>query len=548
MKLWRKNRTTIVITHDLSPIDPHDFVYVMTEGRVVEQGFRVDLEANYGGPFHSLAHTQQSVRVDLSIAEDDLTENPGWEIVAEGNVYPSEHSTPRIEISDVDDFRFSRGGFLVPPTVDLARASRELRTARRASATFVGRQETRATTPTTPPRPPSAPRRISTRFDNVLLPPLYDYSHYSSSDRRDSSMSFAALELAGKSATVRRPGGARIKHRTMVDDDLKQKWSEMQKGGGEGEAIAIDVQPIGPPRATMSLGQMARRYYPTIPSKFLFYTGLLFSMVVGVCTPVFAFLLSKLLANLGNPNAAAVVTTTSLLVLLVAVIDGSATFLKFYVLERCAMGWVVSLRQQGLALVIKQDKAWFDRPENSTSSLCHSLVKDSEDARLMIGTVIGQLVVVTSMLALGLAWAFSAGWELTLVGLGLAPVFVITTRLQAGVLQQHESQNKVLREEVSKKFHQVRCSISRSSLSWRFTADWPLSSFPQTVSNLRAIRSMSIEPVFAQKFEHSIAEAYVGGVRAAPFAGMGAATGFALTYLAEGTFRLFIETTSQDES
>ena len=41
---WRrKNRSTIVITHDLSPIGEEDFVYVLANGRIVEQGYRVDL-------------------------------------------------------------------------------------------------------------------------------------------------------------------------------------------------------------------------------------------------------------------------------------------------------------------------------------------------------------------------------------------------------------------------------------------------------------------------------------------------------------------------
>ena len=43
MKQWRKNQTTIVITHDLSQIVPDDFVYVMANGIVAEQGFRKDL-------------------------------------------------------------------------------------------------------------------------------------------------------------------------------------------------------------------------------------------------------------------------------------------------------------------------------------------------------------------------------------------------------------------------------------------------------------------------------------------------------------------------
>ena len=42
------NKTTIVITHDLTQIENGDFVYVMKEGRVIEQGFRYDLESEGG--------------------------------------------------------------------------------------------------------------------------------------------------------------------------------------------------------------------------------------------------------------------------------------------------------------------------------------------------------------------------------------------------------------------------------------------------------------------------------------------------------------------
>ena len=40
IKEWRRNRTTIVVTHDLASdmIEEHDFVYVMKDGSVVEQG------------------------------------------------------------------------------------------------------------------------------------------------------------------------------------------------------------------------------------------------------------------------------------------------------------------------------------------------------------------------------------------------------------------------------------------------------------------------------------------------------------------------------
>ena len=44
LKRWQKNTMTVVITQDLLQIGPEDFVYVLKDGRAIEQGFRADLE------------------------------------------------------------------------------------------------------------------------------------------------------------------------------------------------------------------------------------------------------------------------------------------------------------------------------------------------------------------------------------------------------------------------------------------------------------------------------------------------------------------------
>jgi hypothetical protein len=50
---WPQNKTTIVITHDLSQIESRDFIYVLKGGSVVEQSFdtisRPNLNANGKG-------------------------------------------------------------------------------------------------------------------------------------------------------------------------------------------------------------------------------------------------------------------------------------------------------------------------------------------------------------------------------------------------------------------------------------------------------------------------------------------------------------------
>jgi len=43
IRRWWYNRTIIIITHDDGAIEEQDFIYVMRDGSVVEQGFRSDL-------------------------------------------------------------------------------------------------------------------------------------------------------------------------------------------------------------------------------------------------------------------------------------------------------------------------------------------------------------------------------------------------------------------------------------------------------------------------------------------------------------------------
>ncbi|KAF3909249.1 hypothetical protein ABW20_dc0105160 [Dactylellina cionopaga] len=54
LREWRKSKTTIIITHNLSDIRPDDWVYVMDKGCVAEVGFRKNLEASYKGAFANL--------------------------------------------------------------------------------------------------------------------------------------------------------------------------------------------------------------------------------------------------------------------------------------------------------------------------------------------------------------------------------------------------------------------------------------------------------------------------------------------------------------
>jgi ATP-binding cassette, subfamily B (MDR/TAP), member 1 len=48
---WRRSKTAIIITHDVSQIETNDMVYVLESGQVVQQGYRKVIERIRGSPF-----------------------------------------------------------------------------------------------------------------------------------------------------------------------------------------------------------------------------------------------------------------------------------------------------------------------------------------------------------------------------------------------------------------------------------------------------------------------------------------------------------------
>ncbi|KAJ6161456.1 ABC transporter integral membrane type 1 [Penicillium chermesinum] len=60
---WRKGKTTIIITHDMSHIRPDDFVYIMENGSIVHEGYRYEVERLPGNEkyFPSMKATQSFV-------------------------------------------------------------------------------------------------------------------------------------------------------------------------------------------------------------------------------------------------------------------------------------------------------------------------------------------------------------------------------------------------------------------------------------------------------------------------------------------------------
>jgi ATP-binding cassette subfamily B (MDR/TAP) protein 1 len=243
-----------------------------------------------------------------------------------------------------------------------------------------------------------------------------------------------------------------------------------RSGKGSLKEIKIDEEPTNEApkeKAAPSIVKLIRIYFPTLPrsAKFSIFFGLLFAVLSGAMTPLFSFLLATLLAELGNPlKSLTYISHFALFVLLVAAIDGLASGAKFYLLEDAAMVWVCSLRNRSYEKVLKQDKAFFDKDENSPDKIVQLLMKDGDDARTLVATILGQFVVVVTMMSVGIIWALVVGWQLTLVGCAIGPLFAGAMMGQSILLGRFELRNKRAREGVAKQYYTVSCIYSLHNL------------------------------------------------------------------------------------
>jgi ATP-binding cassette subfamily B (MDR/TAP) protein 1 len=274
-----------------------------------------------------------------------------------------------------------------------------------------------------------------------------------------------AMERRGtRASSRRRPSTRRPVVRTRWDDAKIQPMTNIK--------IDLPSEPAAPEQAPsqLSVWALVRALYPTVPYKAFVVFGVLVCLISGALTPIFSYLLSQLFYEVatGAKNTS-MINKYGFIVLSTAALDGIFIGLKYFIMETTSMSWITKVRKACFERVLAQDKKWFDKAENAPVRLVQVLIKDGDDARNMIAVVLGQLAVVTSMLGVGLVWALVKGWQLTLVGFAIAPVFAVTMAVQTGLVAKCELRNKRAREEVAKGYYEVRFPLFKKSLERELT-------------------------------------------------------------------------------
>ncbi|KAK8869976.1 hypothetical protein IAR55_000546 [Kwoniella newhampshirensis] len=540
LKAWRKNRTTIVITHDLSQIVSDDFVYVMKDGHIAEQGFRHDLMTKSEGTFAPMA-AEQAVNPfpikDVEMEEGGLEWEKGleeildmekeFEEVLDDRPAPLRPHTPSFGGLGLGGVRPGSAEYLTMldsysqthrQSVVESKGSKPLSMAQqRLSWTpeeLGSRAPSRASLAPGSNRPASRLSRMSGECSSTFdIPGSTESQRYGRPSvevplRRLSihqQRSFENYKMSQGSGLLHpdlaeTPSSTRLsmtmrqrQQRTMsvnLEDDLKNSSTDLSIATLPGRPHS-DSPAVRTNQPLPGFFALMRLYLPNLPAKPLLLIGCFGSIAHGVVTPIWSFFLAKLMNVVGAGGVdTSALTRYALIVLGLCAAQGLADFISLWSLVGVSARWVHRVRLQTLGKMIKQDKSFFDETQNSPDRLVQILIKDSDDARALLSQVIGKAVTLVVMIGFGIIWAMIVEWKLTLIGLALAPIYGGFMALNSWVVARLEVRNKAKRERVGRVFY-------------------------ESIANVRGIRAMTLDSAFLERFDNEAREAEKVGKRSA---------------------------------
>lgn len=520
---WRESKTTIIITHDIEQIFDDDFVYVLENGQIVQQGYRNKLEEDGFGQFASFmtasSTTKSSqgfgvrsdsllpprVAVDHKYTVDTTPTNGVSNISDEKHHFPTffgikDHSTKE---SYTINRRLSRR-MLAVMTTDIV--AENIWKSPDSSATSSG-------TPLMLTKPPSTLQGLGIGPDPCMPSSVYaahyphqrDFSPKSQQDHNKTHKStsskalvqeFEMAQVAEEECTymsteLSQSYQSKVKQRPIDKD------SKCVQGSLHGDLLknAEDVETYPTDEASMSA--ILSTVWPILGwhDRLVLALGVLTAFINAAATPAFSYVLARLLNTYYTPTKQMTEPRTwAISILGIAIIDGLSSFYFHWCFEYCGQVWIDSLRGQAMRRILAQPKSWFDRDENSPRALSEDLDRNIEEMRNMLGRFAGYAFVAASMMAIAIVWAFVVCWKLTMVGLASTPVVFIFTRLFETTAAKWERRSNTM--------------AGRSA-----------EIFTETITNIRIVRALTLEKYFESKHRKATIEAYDIGKKRAAYSG-----------------------------
>ncbi|KAJ5748757.1 uncharacterized protein N7511_010453 [Penicillium nucicola] len=247
-----------------------------------------------------------------------------------------------------------------------------------------------------------------------------------------------------------------------------------------------------------SLFQVLKTVYPTMTPRhrMIFCVGFVAALLHASATPLFSYCLSQLLNTFyAGIDDGQLTMKWSLTVLGVAIGDGLASFFMHYFLEICGEAWMDVFRTNAFNRILDQPRAWFDMDGHGSLRLTSCLDQNVEDMRNLIGRYGGYMIVGAFLTVVAIVWSLIICWELTLVAIACSPVIVLAS----------------WGFKIVDDYWERRCKAAN---------DVATDVFMETFSEIRTVRSLTLEGHFHRKHLKALEECRVLGFKRSIYSGM----------------------------
>ncbi len=495
---WRKGKTTIIITHDITQILPDDYLYVLQQGKLVQDGYRKHLEKMKDTPFQDFLPEDQRATVSPFDARKKIFGDiPIWTRRSSIDTMSTDFRRSALPVDPLEAHLDAveatvnkRQTFLPAVIEDAIPAMGPF--GRFIPSMAVPAWNNRNLQTPTPPSPTDS-SRLSRLFDNSLPDAVPPSPETKRNSRRFSAMLQTLVDRTGQFAAESRSAIAGERTRRPVTP------LEMVELGNAPFAKLKDEE--GTRTLVLhkkwTLLNIMGTVWPTVSAqaRAIILMAFFGASVHAVATPLFSYILSKLLATYANPEGQSHMQLIySLAILGIAAVDGFHTGLQRYLFGCASQMWVDGFRNRAVERVLDQPKAFFDLDENAVSILVDSLDRCAETMRDLLGTYTALGYTVVVMCTVALIWSLAQQWKMTLIAVCVGPYILAVSRVFAAVSGKWESAANSAAEAAS-------------------------AIFTETFTNIKTVCALTLEDHFVDKYTVSTNKALLIGMQRSFYTG-----------------------------
>ncbi|KNG47407.1 multidrug resistance protein 2 [Stemphylium lycopersici] len=515
---WRKGKTTIIITHDVSQIQPKDFIYLLDNARVVQEGYRKELECQ-GGAFLTFLDSREEIDNGLSEAEDgeDTEDDADERIAPHDELRIAQRAPMRRPMSSIlfgqsvlEPFSGrSREIWVANAPTDRRPVYRPFPHEQGGSRPTIRHSFTEGRDSLKVPfgEPFSFPEILSFK-DYGPRPASGLTQQLSRSDSNQRPASFSKESGSRPNSMLSARPVSRISQyprplaiseslpeRSKTPRKLRKNAKVLSKVASSRRKTSSEKPSTSPD--SLSLKDIFGSVWPAIGwrSRAMLLGAFLCAIVHSACTPVFAWVLSQLLSTFqGHTVDNHIARDYALAILGVAAADGLSSYLMFFLSDTVAQEWTLSLKTEAVRRILMQPREFFDKEENSVSRLTETLDHFAEEARNLPGRFACVFLAIILMMMVSISWSMVIAWKLALVALAMGPILFAITKGYNMISSRWERFANEADDKVGQILH-------------------------ETFVNIRTVRCLVLENHFRKKYMEATTEAVNVGMKRAIYSG-----------------------------